>query len=109
MDEAEICDNIAIIDSGKIVTIDTPYHLKQKHTKDKAYISSSNEQELQLLLDNANFIYNKKPGYFSIEVHDLHTIIEVLNQHRSNITDLEIKKGTLNDVFLEITGKDIRV
>jgi len=34
--------------------------------------------------------------------------MEILSEQKAAITDLEIKKGTLNDVFLEITGKDIR-
>ena len=34
--------------------------------------------------------------------------MEIISEHKDAITDLEINKGTLNDVFLEITGKDIR-
>ena len=108
MDEAEICNKVAIMDNGKIVAIDTPYSLKQKYTKDKAYISTTNEQELEELLDKAEFVYSKKPGYYSVEVASLPQLLEILSLQKSNITDLEIKKGTLNDVFLEITGKNIR-
>jgi ABC-2 type transport system ATP-binding protein len=34
--------------------------------------------------------------------------MDIISEQKASITDLEIKKGTLNDVFLEITGKDIR-
>jgi ABC-2 type transport system ATP-binding protein len=108
MDEAEICNKVAIMDNGKIVAIDTPYSLKQKYTKDKAYISTTNGQELEELLDKADFDYSKKTGYYSVEVRSLPQLMEILSLQKSNITDLEIKKGTLNDVFLEITGKNIR-
>jgi ABC-2 type transport system ATP-binding protein len=108
MDEAEICSKVAIMDAGKIVAIDTPYRLKQQYTKDKAYITTGDEQGLTALLDKAGFMYKKKPGYYSVEVDSLPDLLEILSEQKLSITDLEIKKGTLNDVFLEITGKDIR-
>lgn len=108
MDEAEICNKVAIIDSGKIVALDTPYSLKKQYTKDKANINTDDEDGLVELLDKKEFTYKKKSGYFSIEVDSIPKLIETLNEQKVSITDLEIKKGTLNDVFLEITGKDIR-
>ncbi|MDF2568102.1 MAG: ABC-type multidrug transport system, ATPase component [Oscillospiraceae bacterium] len=108
MDEAEICSNVAIMDAGKIVAMGTPYRLKQQYTKDKAYITTDNEQDLEALLNKAGFIYKKKTGYYSIEVTDLQKLLDIIGEHKIEIKDLEIKKGTLNDVFLEITGKDIR-
>jgi len=108
MDEAEISSKVAIMDAGKIVAIDTPYRLKQQYTKDSAHITTVDEQGLETLLNKAGFIYKKKAGYYSIEVGSLPDLMEILSQHKAAITDLEIKKGTLNDVFLEITGKDIR-
>ncbi|MBC7960898.1 MAG: ABC transporter ATP-binding protein [Vallitaleaceae bacterium] len=108
MDEAEICNKVAIMDAGKIVAMDTPYQLKKQYTKDHANISTTDEQGLTKLLDEAGFVYKKKTGYFAIEVDNLPNLMSVLSEQKESITDLEIKKGTLNDVFLEITGKDIR-
>jgi ABC-2 type transport system ATP-binding protein len=108
MDEAEICSKVAIMDAGKIVAIDTPYSLKQQYTKDKAYITTSDDEGLMALLNKSGFNYKKKTGYYSIEVESLPNLMEILSEQKTSITDLEIKKGTLNDVFLEITGKDIR-
>jgi len=108
MEEAEICSKVAIMDAGKIVAMDTPYRLKQQYTKDRANITTADEQGLELLLDAAGFIYKKKTGYYSVEVDSLPKLMEIISEQKSLITDLEIKKGTLNDVFLEITGKDIR-
>lgn len=108
MDEAEICNKVAIMDAGKIVAMDKPYRLKQQYTKDKANITTIDGQGLEVLLDKAGFIYKKKPKYYSIEVDDIPKLMQILSEQKDTITDLEIKKGTLNDVFLEITGKDIR-
>jgi len=108
MDEAEISSKVAIMDAGKIVAIDTPYHLKQQFTKDRAFISTSDKQGMEELLNKAELVYKKKPGYYSVEVNSLPKLLDIIGEKKSTITDLEIKKGTLNDVFLKITGKEIR-
>ncbi|WP_330578812.1 ABC transporter ATP-binding protein [Candidatus Galacturonibacter soehngenii] len=108
MEEAEICDKVAIIDGGVIVAHDTPYALKKKYTKDTAYINTNNEAELENLLVKHQLNYKKKDGYYRVEAEDLSGLLEVLSNHKDNITNIEIKKGTFNDVFLEITGKKIR-
>ncbi|BCN29244.1 ABC transporter ATP-binding protein [Anaeromicropila herbilytica] len=108
MEEAEICGKIAIMDGGVIVAHDTPYALKKKYTKDKAYITTKNEEELEKLLLQFELDYTKKDGYYKVEAENLEGLLKVLSEHKENITNLEIKKGTFNDVFLEITGKKIR-
>lgn len=108
MEEAEICDKIAIIDGGVIVAHDTPYVLKKKFTKDKAYITTQNEPELEDLLLQYGLTYVKKEGYYKVDAENINPLLHVLSQQKDVIIDIEIKKGTFNDVFLEITGKKIR-
>lgn len=108
MDEAEICQKVAVMDGGKIVALDTPYRLKQQYTKDKAYVSTNEPAALRSELERRGFVYKEKPKYFSIEIEDLAQFLQILSDQKEAVTDLEIKKGTLNDVFLAITGKDIR-
>lgn len=108
MEEAEICNRIAIIDGGKIVAHDTPYALKKEFTKDKAYINAKNEAELETLLEKHKLEFVKKKGYYKVDAENIHQLLQVLSLQKDNITDIEIKKGTFNDVFIEITGKTIR-
>lgn len=108
MEEAEICDKIAIIDGGNIVAHDTPYALKKKFTKDKAYITTDKESELEQLLAHYELEYIKKEGYYKVDAEDTNLLLQVLSLQKEKITDIEIKKGTFNDVFLEITGRKIR-
>lgn len=107
MDEAEICNKVAVMDHGKIIATDEP-HALQRYTKDKVHIASSDERALENLLQHFEMSYERKNGYFAAEFTRLSDLLDIVNEHRSAITDIEIKKGTLNDVFLEITGKDIR-
>lgn len=110
MDEAEICNRVAVMDSGKIIAFDEPNVLKNKYTKDVVHITTMKENSLEALLAKHEMIYtkNKDLGSFTIKVNELSRLLKILHEHSSFIIDIEIKKGTLNDVFLEITGRDIR-
>ncbi len=108
MEEAEICNKIAIIDGGTIVAHDTPYALKKKFTKDKAFITTKNEPELEQMLTEYQINYVKKDGYYKVDAENINLLLKVISEQKEVITDIEIKKGTFNDVFLEITGKKIR-
>ncbi len=108
MEEAEICNKIAIIDNGRIVAHDTPYALKKEFTRDKAYITTKDEAGLEQLLAQYELNYVKKEGYYRVEAEKLDCLLQVLSLHKEEISNIEIKKGTFNDVFLEITGKKIR-
>lgn len=108
MDEAEISDQVAVIDHGQIIALDRPYALKQRYTKDKAHITSSDEQALEALLTKFQMNFKRKTGFYFVELSDLPDFMEIISEHRLSIQDLEMTKGTLNDVFLEITGRDIR-
>ncbi|MGK0466144.1 ABC transporter ATP-binding protein [Clostridium sp.] len=108
MEEAEICNKVAIMDGGVIVAYDTPYALKKQYTKDKAYITTEDEQELEKLLEEYKLEYVKKDGYYKVDAENISGLLHVLSLQKDVISDIEIKKGTFNDVFLEITGKKIR-
>ncbi len=45
---------------------------------------------------------------FRIFAKGLAEILEIAAVFKDSITDLEVKKGTLNEVFIAITGKEIR-
>ncbi|RDU24116.1 ABC transporter ATP-binding protein [Anaerosacchariphilus polymeriproducens] len=108
MEEAEVCNKIAIIDGGKIVAHDTPYALKREFTKDKAFITTKDGTKLEQLLSEYNLNFVKKEGYYKVDAEPIDVLLQVISLQKEDITDIEIKKGTFNDVFLEITGKKIR-
>lgn len=110
MDEAEICDHVAIMDDGKIMVDDTPENLKLRYTKDKAVVRLTQPEKFEKALIANNFTYkrNQQVFHIAIKVEDIQLFLRFIQPFNKDIEDLEIKKGTLNDVFLEITGKDIR-
>ncbi|WP_373471416.1 ABC transporter ATP-binding protein [Carnobacterium alterfunditum] len=108
MDEAEICDHVAIMDNGKIMVNDTPENLKRLYTKDKAIVKVSNPDVFEAALKKDDHTYKKEKETFYIDIDAVQHFLQFIEQFKNELKDLEIKKGTLNDVFLEITGKEIR-
>jgi ABC-2 type transport system ATP-binding protein len=108
MEEAEICDKVAIIDKGKIVAHDTPFNLKKQYSSTRMNLESSDRNQLKSYLENLKIKFIDHDSHISAFVNDTDQIMEILTQNKTIITDLEISKGSLNDVFLAITGKEIR-
>jgi ABC-2 type transport system ATP-binding protein len=115
MDEADfLCSKVAIIDHGKILVIDEPSNLKSKLGNDIITIGCSDtkvcEDNLRgeewvesIKVDNSNIIIGAK------EVEKkLPTIIRIAEKHNIQINSIDIRKPTLEDVFLSYTGRKIR-
>lgn len=106
MDEAYVlCDAIAIMDHGKIIAQGTPKQLLEAHFNDVI---------LQLpeasFADSGDFPYplHKHKGQVEITTQDVnHAIKELLARHIS-LTHLQIRSRNLDDLFLELTGKQLR-
>ncbi|HBF38368.1 MAG TPA: ABC transporter [Firmicutes bacterium] len=108
MDEAEICDKVAIIDHGKIVAFDTPYRLKMQYTSNTVRIRTSTEAALVQYFQEHSIEYSLNEELFTVKPQDLSEVLEIAALFKTSITDFEVHKGTLNDVFIAITGKEIR-
>ena len=108
MDEAEICNRVAIIDGGKIVAHDTPDNLKKQFTSTTMKIKMQHPDKLILYLKERSIKYNTAIGQVNIYATCTEDVLAITNAFATTIEDLEINKGTLNDVFIAITGKEIR-
>ena len=108
MDEAEICSKVAIIDHGKIVAFDTPYNLKKQYTSTVMKIKTRENESLAQHLKDHSTKYKFEDDLFTVYSSELNESLEIISKFKAYISDVEINKGTLNDVFLVITGKEIR-
>lgn len=111
MDEAEICDNIAIMDSGKIVAYGSPMKLKEDLAENVIKFKSTDSQHtLNYLQQKYSYEILEEGGSFSVKVTNSPTdfINSFIKNYDKEISHLEIARPTLNDVFMNITGKSIR-
>jgi len=108
MEEAEICNKVAIIDKGRIVAHDTPYNLKKQFTSNTVKIETVDIPQLISYMSDNGIRYRTDNNRIIAYTADVGQILTVLSENKSIITDIEINKGTLNDVFIAVTGKEIR-
>ena len=108
MEEAEICNKIAIIDKGKIIAFDTPFNLKKQYTSTIMRLESDQPEVIADFLDQHHMKYKKDGDLIVVSINDYDDFLQILSANKQYIKDLEVKKGSLNDVFLNITGKEIR-
>ncbi|WP_026881123.1 daunorubicin resistance protein DrrA family ABC transporter ATP-binding protein [Clostridium akagii] len=108
MDEAEACDKVVIMDHGKIVACDTPYNLKNKYTSRMTKLMVEDEEVLGKYLKENSIKYELSESMFTIYSNELNMIFDLVSKFKDTIKDFQTNNGTLNDVFLSITGKEIR-
>jgi daunorubicin resistance ABC transporter ATP-binding subunit/daunorubicin resistance ABC transporter membrane protein len=110
MDEAEYCDRIAIMDRGKIVALDTPANLKRQLGGDIVRIESSQNDALRKELEHKLGTPVRQEGNaLQFEVADGAKFLpRLLQEVRTKVEAVELRKPTLDDVFLSLTGRNIR-
>ena len=108
LEEAEICDQVAIIDHGKIVAHDTPYNLKKRHTRTTTRIKTSDPDPLLRYCAEKSLPVARESEGISITSTDIGAVMDLVSIFKDSIQDLEINKGKLDDVFISLTGKEIR-
>ncbi|MBU0612679.1 ATP-binding cassette domain-containing protein [Patescibacteria group bacterium] len=110
MDEAEYCDRIAIMDNGKIIALDTPKKLKKMVGGDVIILKTEdNEKAKQEIMEKFQTEVNAKNGELMITKENGEEFIpQLFKQLSVSVASISNRKPTLNDVFLKLTGKEIR-
>lgn len=119
MDEADrLADRIAIVDRGKLLLLDTPNNLKKTIGEGdilELRIENDTHEALNSFLrktEHLSLTINTKPGVILIrhqnilenlpEIKSISTICDLV------ITELKLRENTLEDVFIHLTGRDLR-
>ncbi len=110
MDEAENCDRIAIIDQGQIVALDTPSNLKALVRGDIVDLRSSNEEETARQVESLfGLSVKREKGQLSLEVPNGEEFIpQFVRAMGPEIQSIGLRRPTLDDVFIKLTGRAIR-
>lgn len=107
MEEADIlCDRIGIIDKGRIVALDTPKGLKAGLGGDIIRIKTHNNPDKISQLDFVHKV-EQNDGFLVLSVNDAKRDLPMLLRHiEAEIA--EFTSPTLNDVFIHLTGRNIK-
>jgi ABC-2 type transport system ATP-binding protein len=118
MEEADtLCDRLAIIDHGRLLALDTPAALKGSTGVD-TYVTVTADGDLGRL---AGMLAQQVDGVSRAEVHDssvrlmvrgtqgvLPAVVTAAEQGGFAVHDLSITEPTLETVFIDLTGKELR-
>lgn len=107
MEEANKADRVVMLDAGHVVANDTPHKLKSLYAGDyiKAYMPEDEEFEKKFEKDNGKkLVYSGE--YYKIKIKNSEEAKSFLKKYDKYLTDFEILKGDMDDVFLNITGKN---
>lgn len=108
MEEAEEADYCVVVDDGRIAAEGTPFDLKEKYAKDKLCLKPGKEPELIKLLSEKGVSFEKKADLLEIKLQTTMEALPLLKAAEPFILGFTVVKGSMDDVFLEITGKEIR-
>jgi ABC-2 type transport system ATP-binding protein len=116
IEEAErLCDRVAIVDSGRIIALDTPQRLQQQ-SRAASHISVTCEKAIPAnrpafaeMIDSSVdesgrtlVVISRRPAATLVD------LIKWIDQSSLELVDVQLKKPTLEDVFIEMTGKRLR-
>ena len=119
MTEADrLCDCIGIIDHGKIAALDTPTNLKKLVSGNDATVLKLEIPNLtrklvttMQALDCVRSVSQENASHLKIHATGdkaFDTIIDALRAEKTKVNSVENLQPTLEDVFLQITGREIR-
>ncbi len=110
MDEAEYCGRIAIIDEGKIVALDTPANLKNNVGGDLITLKTSDDAKAKQAIES-RYQFKVDAGELGLEFKvkgGEEFIPSFIKEFPIPIMSVSLRRPTLEDVFLDLTGRAIR-
>ena len=111
MEEAEVCDKLAIIDNGKIIASGSPEELKRSVMGGDVIFLKTTDNAMagRRLAEALGVAPEEKDGELFLEtVQAEQQVPAVIRALSDMVLSLRLEKPTLNEVFLRLTGKQIR-
>ena len=115
LEEADkLSDRVAIIDRGKILAVDSPRKLKDMIGSDVITLRCSEPNRLKNILESISWVRDvKRHGeklsiYVEIGETKIPKIIKIAEENGIRISSITLREPTLEDVYLNFTGKTIR-
>ena len=105
MEEVRDADRVVVIDKGRIIAEDSPLGLKNRFTTSKLIWYTDRGADKEKLLEGMEFDYDGDHYTVKLSPEGETGLTEYLYENRDIITDYEVIKGTMDDVFLTLTGR----
>ena len=108
MEEAAKADHIGIIEKGKMVQQGTPFSLKEQFAKDRMIIrfQDGKKGQIEEILKDMGCSYKMKKEKIIAYIPETLDAIPLIGQMEYYMKGFEVIQGTMDDVFLNVTGME---
>jgi len=107
MEEADsLADRIAIINHGKIIELDTPEALKRKVGQDLVFLKGEIDEAAVRALPFVKTV-ERDNSHWKISIENSGANLQALLNAGGKIAEVEVRRVTLDDVFLKFAGQQI--
>ena len=103
MEETRDADHVVILDKGQVIAKGTPAELKSCFASSKFLWYTPKTEENDRTAASINSKFNYDADHYNIQFKG--DILEMLMKNRASFRDFEIVKGSMDDVFLNLTGR----
>lgn len=108
MEEAGSADDVVVLDAGRIAAQGTPSQLKERYSRDRLLLTTQAPRPLSAQLEGMGLAYRAVADTLEVPLPDTLSALPVLEACKGLISSFEVVKGTMDDAFIAITGKEIR-
>ena len=108
MEEAANAKYIVVIDKGRVVVHGSPDQLKEIYTSDRLTLMANDPEEVQKLLEANGKRFSTNGSRVTVKLtttFDARPLIDLCEKY---ISAFEVTRGSMDDVFINITGREIR-
>ena len=107
MEEASESDDVVIIDHGTIVAHGTPVQLREKYCSDNMVLVPLDMEKLCSALDSSGTPYTVVKDVIHMDIQNTMDALPIIESVKDLISSFEVRMGTLDDAFINITGGEL--
>ena len=108
IEEAANSDYVVVMKKGEIVGKGTPHQLKNEYASDNLLLTPSDNVNMRKILAAEKLEFIEEKSVFRLPLKDTKSAIPILTKHANAISSFEVRKSSLDDVFIAINGKDAK-
>jgi ABC-type multidrug transport system ATPase subunit len=105
LEEADKASDVIIMDHGKIIAEGTPTQLKNLYSSNYVLVFAPRTTKLDEAFKKYDYTYIKDSSCYKISIKEISKIMTFLETNHDLIKDFEVKKGDMDDVFLNVVNK----
>lgn len=108
MEETEDADHVVIIDDGVIIGSGTPADLRKQYAPNVLWLYPKSPESFSKILQEQGTAFSKVHGAYQIGVETSFDALPLVERWREHLNGFEVNNGSMDDVFIVLTGKEIR-